>query len=126
MVRLVGQRIGVLPCGGQDALDVDASFKNSPSALFDAAVIPDGESVVDTLCGDGLALEFVRDQYRHGKPMLALGEGLRLLEQAGIPPDEPDDGLVLAEEAGQDGIEAFVKAIEQHRHPIRESDPPAV
>ncbi|SAH91921.1 catalase [Bordetella ansorpii] len=126
VVRLVGQRIGLLPGGGKEALDVDASFKNSPSALFDAAVIPDGESAVDTLCGDGLALEFVRDQYRHGKPMLALGEGLRLLEQAGIPPDEPDDGLVIAEDAGQDGIEAFVKAIEQHRHPIRESDPPVV
>ena len=126
VVRLVGQRIGVLPGGGQQALDVDASFKNSPSALFDAAVIPDGESAVDMLCGDGLALEFVRDQYRHGKPMLVLGDGLRLLEQAGIPPDEPDDGLVLAQDAGQDGIDAFVKAIEQHRHPIRESDPPVV
>ncbi|WP_144636213.1 catalase [Bordetella genomosp. 13] len=126
VVRLVGQRIGVLPCDGKDVLDLDASFKNSPSALFDAAVIPAGEGAVDLLCGDGLALEFVRDQYRHGKPMLALGEGRRLLEQAGIPPDEPDDGLILAEAAGKDGIAEFVKAIEQHRHPIRESDPPVV
>ena len=30
-------------------------------------------------------LEFIKDQYRHAKPILALGTGADLLESAGVP-----------------------------------------
>lgn len=126
IVRLVGPHIGLIQTESGDTLDVDASMKNSPSVLFDAVVIPDGEVAVDALGADGLALEFVRDQFRHGKAMLAVGAGQRLLEYAGIPLDGDDSGLILADSAGQQSLATFLQAVAQHRHPERESDPPAV
>jgi len=126
VVRLVGQHVGLLEAAGGQALDADASFKNSPSPLFDAVVVPDGAKAVDALCADGQALEFVRDAFRHGKALLAIGDGAKLLEQAGIPSGGPDAGLVLAPDAGKPAISAFIGAVRQHRHPVRESDPPAV
>lgn len=126
VVRLVGPRIGLMPSAAGGRIDVDASFSNNPSPLFDAVVVPNGESAIEALCKDGQALEFVRDQFRHGKAMMAIAEGRRLLEEAGIPIDGKDKGLVLADGASGDGTQAFIKALEQHRHPERETDPPVV
>ena len=52
---------------------------------MDAVVLPDGEGAVDTLSQNGHAMEFVKDQYRHCKPILALGLAASLLDEAGIP-----------------------------------------
>ncbi|PXW25722.1 catalase [Paraburkholderia caballeronis] len=126
VVRLVGQHIGLIQAADGETLDADASFKNSPAVLFDAVVVPDGETAVAALCADGLALEFVREPFRHGKALLVVGEGSRLLEQAGIPFDSSDPGLITADAAGKEGLAQFIEAVEKHRHPARESDPPAV
>ncbi len=126
VVRLLGPHIGLIRTESGDVLDADASLKNSPAVLFDAVVVPDGDSAVEALCADGLALEFLRDQFRHGKSVLAVGAGLRLLEHAGIPLDGPDPGLICAGNADQESMLQFIRAVEAHRHPERESDPPAV
>src|SRR3546814_513391 len=49
VVRLVGQHIGLLTTDAKTPLDADASSQNSPSALFDAVVVPDGDECVDAL-----------------------------------------------------------------------------
>ena len=72
------------------------------------------------------ALEFVRDQFRHCKTMLALGAGRVLLERAGIPTKEGDGGLLIEQKPGKQAVQAFIDALARHRHPERETDPPAV
>ena len=78
---------------------------------------------------DGRAVEFVKDTYRHCKPILAVGSGAELLEEAGVPPSLPhgktDPGLLFAT---RDGIDAdrFIEALAAHRHFERESDPPMI
>ncbi len=126
VARLVGPRIGVIAADDGSALDADASLENHPSALFDAVVIPDGEEAVTLLAGNGLALEFLRDQYRHGKTMLVVGAGRALIEKAGIPLDGEDPGLIICEHADKRATQAFVSALARHRHPERESDPPRI
>ncbi|MFT3805085.1 MAG: catalase [Burkholderiaceae bacterium] len=126
VVRWVGPHVGVMNGATGDAIDVDASFANSPSPLFDAIVVPDGADAIDVLCGDGQALEFVREPFRHCKPMMAIGNGRRLLERAGIPLDRPDKGLIVADAVTPAATSAFIEALARHRHPERESDPPAV
>ena len=76
-------------------------------------------------------MEFIKLQYRHCKPILALEGASALLEGAGISPTLPDGsadpGLVLQEEQGGEGVaDAFVKAIARHRHFERQVDPPLV
>jgi len=99
--------------------------------VYDAVVLPDGESAVKELSQLGHAMEFVKDQYRHCKPILALGASTHMLEAAGIWTTLPDGGIdpgVLVCEEGdiKKVVAAFVAAIAKHRHFERETDPPRV
>lgn len=125
VVRLVGQRIGPVATAEGDALDADASLDNQPSAVFDGAVVPGGGMAVDRWRQDGRALEFVRDTYRHGKTLLAMGEGADLLEAAGIDPAWRDDGLLVGQAPAQ-AATLFIDSLARHRHPERETSPPRV
>jgi catalase len=82
------------------------------------------------LANDGHALEFLKDQYRHCKPILALGAGSSLLEKAGLPgalpTGEPDPGLLAFESYSAQVVEPFVLALASHRVFERETDPPRV
>ncbi len=124
--RLVGPRVGGFEADGGSMLDADASFVNHPSALFDAVVVPDGRAAIETLAGNGHALEFMRDQFRHCKTMLALGAGRALLEKASIPTVGIDKGLLVGDKPTKQVVQAFIEALSKHRHPERETDPPVV
>jgi catalase len=107
------------------------SLETSPSVVYDAVAVPGGEDAVQKLGNLGHALEFIKDSYRHCKPILAIGAGATLLDSAGaaasLMSGEPDPG-VLTFEQGQAGeaLRAFIAAIAQHRHFTREVDPPLV
>jgi catalase len=128
--RYVGSRLG--PIEGDDGrLDVEASLEAAPAVLFDALVLPHGEEAVAALTLDGHAIDFLKEQYRHCKPILVLGHGAKLLEAAGIaetlPGGEPDPGLVLAPGGRAEPVLAdFIRAIARHRHFQRETDPPVI
>jgi catalase len=99
--------------------------------LYDAVVVPAGKAAVEALGNIGQTPEFLKDQYRHCKPILVLGEGADLLQNAGIPmtlaSGEPDPGLVIAEKGLQkDTVSKFTQAIAKHRHFERAMDPPEV
>ncbi|HLW04323.1 MAG TPA: catalase [Azoarcus sp.] len=126
VVRLVGARIGVMPTANGGSLDADASFANSPSSLFDAVVVPCGAEAVTALRQNGQALEFVRDAFRHGKPMMAIGEGRKLLEDVGIPLETSAMGLILSQTAEDSAVTDFIQALVQHRHPERETAHPEI
>ena len=129
--RLVGQQLGKVAAGADCELDVEITLETGPSVLYDALVLPDGAAAIATLAKDARALEFVREQYRHGKPLLALGAGSTLLRAAGVPFELPggaiDPGLILSD--GYDlraALAAFEAALARHRVYARETDPPRV
>jgi len=110
---------------------VEISLETGPSVLFDAVVIPDGQGAVQQLGSDANALDFLRLQYRHCKPMLAVGAGKGLLDQAGVPTSLPDgkpDPAIFVVPSGDvvKAVAAFKKALAAHRAFARETDPPRV
>ena len=128
--RLVGMKLGAVKAAGGE-LEVDTTFEATPSVLYDAVVVPNGKGVSTALAADGRVLEFLKDQYRHCKPILVVGDGQQLLQQAGIPAVLPsgdaDPGLVVATEAdAKSAVQVFVKVLGKHRHFDRETDPPRV
>jgi len=131
VARLVGPRIGRMPTASGDVIDADASMENEPGFLFDALILPDGQEAVAALAQDGHTMEFIKDQFRHCKTILALGASRQLLVKAGLPVSmdksqaQGGTGLILAE-AGDAGaaIAAFIEAMAMHRHFGREMDPP--
>lgn len=129
VARLVAPRIGNVETADGVALQADASLENEPGFLFDALLLPDGAGAVVELSADGHTAETVRDQYRHCKTLVSIGTGADLLEMAGVstqlPTGEPDPGITLAADAGA-AAEALLAGLARHRHPERETDPPAI
>jgi catalase len=130
VARLVGPRIGPFKTQSGDTLDADASLENEPGFLFDALVLPDGEEAVAALARDGHTMEFIKDQFRHCKTILALGASQKLLAKAGLPAAgagkaQGDAGLLRADAgAAAAAAQDFIRAMGQHRHFGRETDPP--
>ena len=55
-----------------------------PSVLFDAVVVPGGEDARRRRSATSVRrVEFIKDQYRHCKPILALGAGCSLRRERG-------------------------------------------
>jgi catalase len=75
--------------------------------------------------------EFIKDQFRHCKTILALGASASLLKAAGIdgktPQGKPDAGVIVAQGgSAAAGLEAFIKGVASPRDFSRETDPPRV
>ncbi|MBV8743390.1 MAG: DJ-1/PfpI family protein [Sinobacteraceae bacterium] len=129
--RFVGVVMGQVESVNGEGIEVEVSLEAAPSVLWDACVILDGEAASSTLASSGQALEFLKDQYRHCKTILALGTGASVLEAAGLARELPDgssDPGLLVHEAGShaSAIPEFVEALTRHRHFERESDPPLI
>jgi catalase len=128
---VIAPRLGPVKLAGRGALEATGTLENSAPVLFDAVVLPDGAAGVELLGLHGQTLEFVTNQYRHGKTILALGVSKSLLGKAGIPTTlpsgEPDPGVLLVPSSESDAAAAaFIEAVAQHRHPSRETDPPRI
>jgi catalase len=124
--RFVAAGLGTVQPASGKAIEVDVSFEAAPSVLYDAIALPDGAEAVIRLQADGRALEFIKDQYRHCKPILAFGAGSALLDACGIPTDEVDSGLIVTAGDSRNAADTFIAAIAAHRHYERETDPPRV
>jgi catalase len=108
-------------------IEADCSLEKEPGFLFDALALPDGKDAVAAVAKVAHTMDFIKDQFRHCKTILALGASCMLLEQAGLPLDGKDAGLVLADAAGTKGaIAKFIDGMAKHRHFERETGPPAV
>ena len=127
--RFVSTTLGAVQPADGDAIEVDISLEAGPAVLYDAVVLPDGAEAVDALRADGRTLEFIKDQYRHCKSILAVGASEQLLTACGIDPalpdGQPDPGVITTADAST-AAEEFIAAIAKHRHFARETDPPRV
>ena len=128
--KLIAPRIGQFKNAAGAAFMADASFETDPGFLFDALVLPDGQTAVNSLSNNALAMEFIRNQYRHCKAILVLGASKALLTKAEIPnalaDGKADPGLVISAEKNDDAIQTFIRAVKQHRNFERELNPPLV
>ena len=89
-------------------------------------VLPDGASGTKALGSMVEVMDFLSNQSRHGKTILALGASRALVEKAGIAAmlanGEPDPGILTgsAAKAGR-AVADFITALGRHRHPEREA-----
>lgn len=117
-----------------DRCPVDRALPTVASVLYDAVLVPGGPVGTPPLTADPDAMRFVRDTYRHGKPVGALGSGVGVL--TALKPEAlrlsnefhhvvADQGVVTDTSPGTasaEFVQAFVSAVAAHRHRDR---PPA-
>lgn len=123
---IVAPHLGPVACAGGETLLATRTLENSPPVLFDAVVLPDGSDAVALLAGEVQTRDFVTNQFRHGKTLLALGASKSLLDNAEVaatlPSGEPDPGVLLGSiDTLDESIAAFIAAVGKHRHPVRET-----
>ena len=128
--RYLGARLGTVTTDDGD-IEVEVTFETTPSVLYDAVAVLDGKKAATLLGNGGQAAEFLKDQYRHAKPILALGAGADLVANANIPAvlpsGKPDPGMLVGRHpTAAKALPDFIKAIARHRHHEREMDPPPV
>jgi catalase len=122
----VAGRLGPVDPSAGPVLQADVTMELQPPVLFDALVLPAGQAAVAALVKDEQAIDFVKNIYRHCKPILALDGASALLDAAHVPPLLPDGsgdpGVLVV--SGQDHatvVDAFLQAVGRHRHFEREA-----
>jgi catalase len=125
-VHLIAPRLGLVRPANGDPFDATGTLENSAPVLFDGLVLPDGAGGVKVLGGHFEVMDFIANQFRHGKTLLAIGDSQRLLERAGasasLASGEPDPGIFIAAAAKVEHAAAhFIAALGKHRHPEREA-----
>jgi catalase len=137
--RFVGLRLGRVVCSDGPPIDVEASIEAMPSVLWDAVALPGGDAALALLAQSPEAVDFVKEQYRHSKPVFAQSDAAaQWLADMGIPTwlgdERPDPGVVLHDSAKADGPDAdspnafapFMVALSRHRHHERELELPRI
>jgi catalase len=95
--------------------------------LYDAVIVADGDTSAAMLSRDAGALDFIRQQHLHCKPILAIGSGKELLLKVGLTGDLEDgtaDAALWMVDAGavDAALEQFKAALAGHRDFKRETD----
>jgi catalase len=139
-VDLLGPVEGTVTTAKGRPLPVDHALRTVGSVLYDAAVVADGEDAVSALVGDGYAVHFVAEAYKHGKALGVLGAGDGLVRAARLPVFPDPDGQVAPAARARDGsldgvvflaadaradkkfVDDLCVAIAKHRHHDRPVD----
>ena len=95
---------------------VNRAAPNAPSVVYDAVVVLGGASAA-VLAESGLAIHFVNEAYRHGKPLAAVGNGALLLDVCSFGEANAKEGLVIGDDA--EAVRDLITALLQHRFPRR-------
>ncbi|MVU77296.1 catalase [Nocardia sp. ET3-3] len=76
-------------------LAVDRALATVSSVLYDGVLVAGGPEAADALGGDGAAVHFVLEAFKHAKPIGAFGDGTALLRLIGLPgPAQTELGAV--------------------------------
>jgi catalase len=125
-VHLIAPRLGPVKTRNGDLLDSTGTLENSAPVLFDGLVLPDGAGGVKILGYRFEVMDFIANQYRHGKTILAIGASKALLDLAGVDATlangKPDPGILVGAAAKSErAVKDFITAMGKHRHPEREA-----
>jgi catalase len=127
--KVVAPRLGALKGTSGTAINVDFSLLTAASVFFDAVYLPGGDRCFQRLKGEGDALYFVNEAYKHCKPIAATGAGVELLRASCVdiklnsgPSREANElvaeaGIIIGDDSQIDEVASqFIEAIAQHRH----------
>jgi catalase len=112
--ELVAAHAGTVPDSNGKQQKVNRAAPNAPSVIYDGVIVLGGKSAA-ALAVSGLAIHFVNEAFRHGKPLAFFTDGRVVLEAAHLPEADESVGVV------KDGnIASFIEAMRQHRFPNRD------
>ena len=130
-VEIVSQYLGTIKDEAGKETPVDRHFISASSVLYDAVYVPGGQKNVENLEKQGYIINFINQAFKHCKAIGATSEAIKLLSKTNIEninfdhlktrSTVSDKGVVTSQLGSTSEFnEAFIAAIAQHRHWIRE------
>jgi catalase len=116
LAELIAPHAGTVRDSAGKAQKVNRAAPNAPSVVYDAVIIPGGASAA-ALAESGLAIHFVNEAYRHGKPIAAIDDGALLLDACSLADSTANQGVIVGDAAS--AIDGLIAALLQHRFPRR-------
>ena len=114
--KVLAPHLGSLRSTDGSAVAVDDLIVTMPSVVFDAVFVAGGADSVAALRASGDAVDYVREAFRHAKPLGALGDGAGLLAAAGVGgPGARVPGVSVAQQPSELG-QGFMADMTAHRH----------
>jgi catalase len=128
LCEVVSKNQGKRKSASGDDVKTDKNHMTTASVLYDAVFIPGGKESVEKMMKMGDVLYFIREMYKHCKPIGAVGEATKLVEACQLPElmvfDQPavDKGVVtsLNGSKADEVVKLFKKALIQARFWERE------
>jgi catalase len=120
--KLLGPTSAPVKTADGKMLPVDASMEGMPSVIFDAVFVPGGAASVKALSGDGVALHYLLEAYKHLKAIALQGDAKQLQDLLKL---EADAGLLQGKDVPA-LTKPFFAAIGQHRVWAREPKAKAI
>ncbi|HWH88794.1 MAG TPA: catalase HPII [Pseudomonas sp.] len=120
--KLLGPTSAPVKTADGQALPVDASMEGMPSIAFDAVFVPGGAASITALSGDGVALHYLLEAYKHLKAIALHGEAKQLQDLLKL---DADAGLLQGTDVGA-LTQPFFAAIGEHRVWAREPKAKAI
>jgi catalase len=122
--RVVAAHLGTVASSSGQQVPVDHTFAAMPSVMFDAVLVPGGASSAQALLGQGDAVHFVLEAYRHCKPICVIGESAELLRVREVltPETGGNTGVIVGKNdpvSRNQLAQDFIAAIARHRHWLR-------
>ncbi len=128
MLEVVSKNHGMRSASKGSEIKTDKTYLTTGSIMYDAVFIPGGKDAVEKLKKMGDTLHFIKEAYKHCKPIAAIGEGVEVIDACLLPElltfdvVSSDKGVVTSRKEG-DGkavAEQFIKSIAKHRFWERE------
>ena len=128
MCEVVSKEFGKKKAASGDDVDTEKNYVTTAAVLYDAVFIPGGKDAVEKMKKMGKVMYYIREMYKHCKPIAAIGEATQLIELARLPEtivfDEPasDKGVVTSANASKvdEVVKLFAKSLIQSRFWERE------
>jgi catalase len=130
-IEVVSQYLGMIKDEDGRETPVDKHFISASSVFYDAVYIPGGQKSIDALKKHGYVVNFINQAFKHCKAIGATSEAIKLLSETNIKDIDfvdlkakgavSDKGVVMSQTGSTNEFnEAFIEAIAEHRHWIRE------
>lgn len=128
--EVVSKKLGNRSAEKGSDLKTDKTYLTTASLMYDAVFVPGGSKAAEAMKDMGDTLLFIREAFKHGKPIAVIGEATQVLEACQLPEllvfDVPssDKGVVSSKDNSkqEEVIRLFQKAMTKYRFWEREKN----
>ncbi len=127
-LETVAPRLGAIKTSDDKSIIADRSLLTTPSVVYDAVFVADGDNCIEELKSNPDAIHFLNEAFKHCKAIACIDDGVKVLQKTNFARKLPKandkkaalrEGVVVGDNL-ELVTDSFIEAISQHRFWHRE------